>query len=154
MISPGGADTVSVVPCSGYDKVFTNACHLLLQTVAGLECFFLAMTLHIEEQKKAQAEIDNVIGLGRLPTLRDRECLPYTSALLTEVQRRYNFAMLGSVSFLLCMAGFSLGKYKSRCSSCLERGRCSRGILHPERLSCHGECVVSLTNSVNCSVHA
>lgn len=70
------------------------------QTIAGLECFFLAMTIHIEEQKKAQAEIDNVIGLGRLPTLRDRESLPYTNALITEVRRRYIFAMLGSL-FLL-----------------------------------------------------
>lgn len=67
------------------------------QTLAGLECFFLAMNLHTEEQKKAQAEIDKVIGSGRLPTLRDRESLPYTNALLTEVQRRYPFAMLGDL---------------------------------------------------------
>lgn len=99
VISPGGADTVSVFPCSGYDRAFTNTCHLLRQTVAGLECFFLAMALHTEEQKKAQAEIDKVIGLGRLPTLRDRECLPYTNGLITEVQRRYPFAMLGNLSF-------------------------------------------------------
>lgn len=64
-----------------------------------MECFFLAMTLHTDEQKKAQAEIDTVVGSGRLPTLRDRECLPYTSALLTEVQRRYNFVMLGKILF-------------------------------------------------------
>lgn len=70
------------------------------QTIAGLECFFLAMTIHVEEQKKAQAEIDNVIGLGRLPTLRDRESLPYTNALITEVQRRYIFAMLGDLFVL------------------------------------------------------
>lgn len=60
------------------------------------------MTLHTEEQEKAQAEIGKVIGLGRLPTLRDRESLPYTNALLTEVQRRYSFVKLGDF-VCLCM---------------------------------------------------
>lgn len=56
------------------------------------------MTLHPKEQRRSQAEIDEVIGSDRLPTLRDREHLPYTKALLTEVQRLYNFGMLGDIT--------------------------------------------------------
>jgi cytochrome P450 len=49
--------------------------------------FFLAMALYPDVQKKAQAEIDSVIGPGRLPRLADRERLPYTEALTKEVMR-------------------------------------------------------------------
>jgi hypothetical protein len=45
------------------------------------------MVRHPEVQKKAQAEIDSVIGHGRLPTLEDRESLPYLNALLMELYR-------------------------------------------------------------------
>lgn len=97
VISSGGADTVGVFLLNVTDVPLKRFLICYGQTLAGLECFFLAMTLHTEEQKKAQAEIDKVIGSGKLPTLRDRESLPYTSALLTEVQRRYSFAMLGAL---------------------------------------------------------
>ena len=45
------------------------------------------MTLHPEAQAKAQAEIDSVIGTDRLPTLADRDQLPYVEALVKEVFR-------------------------------------------------------------------
>lgn len=153
VISPGGADTVSVFPCSGYDRAFTNTCHLLQQTVSGLECFFLAMALHTEEQKKAQAEIDKVIGLGRLPTLRDGECLPYTNALITEAQRRYPFAMLGNLSFTTrCGWLFTMKIIKNQVSlmprerTMSTRDTSSRKALLSSRMC--GESKIS----VNCSV--
>jgi hypothetical protein len=59
--------------------------------------FFLAMTLHPEFQKKAQAEIDRVIGTERLPTLDDREHLPYTDALVKEVLRWQTVTPQGNV---------------------------------------------------------
>ncbi|KAF9522936.1 cytochrome P450 [Crepidotus variabilis] len=49
--------------------------------------FFLAMVLFPEVQKKAQAEIDTVIGNDRLPTLADMPHLPYVNAVVTEVLR-------------------------------------------------------------------
>ncbi|KAI0267115.1 cytochrome P450 [Gloeopeniophorella convolvens] len=49
--------------------------------------FFLAMTLYPEVQHKAQEEIDRVIGTDRLPTLADRDSLPYIKALQWEVFR-------------------------------------------------------------------
>ena len=45
------------------------------------------MTLHPQVVKKAQEELDRVVGNDRLPELSDRENLPYVSALLKEVLR-------------------------------------------------------------------
>ncbi|KAH9850080.1 cytochrome P450 [Lenzites betulinus] len=56
-------------------------------TVAALSTFFLAMSCFPEAQRKAQAEIDAIIGNDRLPTLADRERLPYLNALVLEVLR-------------------------------------------------------------------
>ena len=49
--------------------------------------FILAMTLFPDKQKKAQQEIDTVIGLNRLPEFSDRGSLPYVEALVQEVLR-------------------------------------------------------------------
>ncbi|KAG1874761.1 cytochrome P450 [Suillus subalutaceus] len=56
-------------------------------TVSAIYSFFLAMTLFPDAQKKAQAEIDAVIGPDRLPSFVDRDSLPYTEALAKEVLR-------------------------------------------------------------------
>ena len=45
------------------------------------------MSLYPDVQKRAQAEIDAVIGPNRLPTLADRSRLPYVEALVSEVLR-------------------------------------------------------------------
>lgn len=47
----------------------------------------LAMTRNREVQKKAQEELDRVVGRERLPNFSDRDSLPYVSALLEEVYR-------------------------------------------------------------------
>lgn len=64
-------------------------------TVSAIYSFFLAMTLHPEVLKKAQAEIDAIIGNDRLPIFADRENLPYVDALVTEVFRWHSVAPLG-----------------------------------------------------------
>jgi len=56
-------------------------------TVSAINSFFLAMSLYPEVQRKAQAEIDAVVGNDRLPTFTDREHLPFIEALVLEVQR-------------------------------------------------------------------
>ncbi|KDQ57072.1 hypothetical protein JAAARDRAFT_35668 [Jaapia argillacea MUCL 33604] len=56
-------------------------------TVSTTYTFYLAMTLHPEILKKAQAEIDAVVGSDRLPSFEDRENLPYVNALVKEVLR-------------------------------------------------------------------
>ena len=45
------------------------------------------MTCFPDVQKKAQAEIDAVVGPDRLPSFADRDSLPYTDALVKEVFR-------------------------------------------------------------------
>ncbi|CAI7617955.1 unnamed protein product [Penicillium bialowiezense] len=56
-------------------------------TVSSIACFFLAMALFPEVQRKAQQELDTVIGEKRLPHFHDRESLPYINALVKEVLR-------------------------------------------------------------------
>ena len=45
------------------------------------------MTMYPEVQRKAQAEIDHVIGKSRLPVHSDENSLPYLQAVLKEVLR-------------------------------------------------------------------
>ncbi|KAG1779292.1 cytochrome P450 [Suillus placidus] len=64
-------------------------------SISSLYSFFLAMTLFPEVQKKAQAEIDAVVGPDRLPSFTDRASLPYIDALAKEVLR-WNVAIPGA----------------------------------------------------------
>ncbi|KAG9282738.1 cytochrome P450 2J2-like [Astyanax mexicanus] len=45
-------------------------------------------------QEKVQEEIDHVVGRSRLPTLADKANMPYTNAVLHEVQRKGNLVPL------------------------------------------------------------
>ena len=45
------------------------------------------MALYPDVQKKAQAEIDAVVGPNRLPDFQDRSSLPYINAVLKESSR-------------------------------------------------------------------
>ena len=65
------------------------------QTVSSFETFFLAMTSFPEVQAKAQVELDTVIGKDRIPTLADKDRLPYISALTLEVLRWHPIAPFG-----------------------------------------------------------
>nr|BED42941.1 cytochrome P450 monooxygenase [Trametes versicolor] len=56
-------------------------------TIAALSTFILCMMLFPEVQRKAQAEVDAVIGGDRLPRIADRDALPYVGAVLKEVLR-------------------------------------------------------------------
>ncbi|KAH8101906.1 cytochrome P450 [Cristinia sonorae] len=56
-------------------------------TSATLENFLIAMIHHPHIMRKAQAEIDRVVGRGRLPTFKDRSQLPYIRALVREILR-------------------------------------------------------------------
>ncbi|KAF8996018.1 cytochrome P450 [Cyathus striatus] len=64
-------------------------------TMSSLHSFILAIMLHPEVQEKAQTELDNVVGSGRLPEFSDRPFLPYISAITKEVLRWNPIAPLG-----------------------------------------------------------
>jgi hypothetical protein len=48
-----------------------------LQTITSISHFILAMLLHPEAQRRAQAELDAVVGADRLPTIEDRGKMPF-----------------------------------------------------------------------------
>ncbi|KAF5646140.1 oxidoreductase [Fusarium sp. NRRL 52700] len=56
-------------------------------TVSSIRGFVLAMLLFPDVQKKAQQEIDSVVGTERLPQFEDRHNLPYVDALIKETLR-------------------------------------------------------------------
>ncbi|KAH8093138.1 cytochrome P450 monooxygenase [Cristinia sonorae] len=55
--------------------------------VSVMRTFILAMVLHPEVFKKAQEEIDSIVGPDRLPDWEDRDSLPYLNCVLKEVLR-------------------------------------------------------------------
>lgn len=57
--------------------------------------FTLAMTKFPHVQRKAQEEIDQVVGTDRLPTFEDRHNLPYINALVKEVTRWWTITPMG-----------------------------------------------------------
>ncbi|TFK47996.1 cytochrome P450 [Heliocybe sulcata] len=56
-------------------------------TAATAHNFVLAMAMYPEVQRKAQQELDAVVGSQRLPDFSDRENLPYINAIVKEVTR-------------------------------------------------------------------
>ncbi|CUA68608.1 O-methylsterigmatocystin oxidoreductase [Rhizoctonia solani] len=63
-------------------------------TVGTISNFVLAMVLHPEIFRKAQEEIDRVVGNDRLPLVSDRADLPYIESVLLETLRWYPVAPL------------------------------------------------------------
>jgi len=59
--------------------------------------FIQAMACFPEVQKKAQAEIDKVVGPNRLPTLNDEPNLPYIRAMIKETLRWMPTTLTGAV---------------------------------------------------------
>ena len=57
--------------------------------------FLLVISLHQEVMRRAQEEIDMVVGRERMPTFEDWDQLPYTSALVKEVSRWNTISLLG-----------------------------------------------------------
>ena len=66
------------------------------QLVASFQTFLLAMAMYPSVQRKAQVELDAVVGQDRLPRLSDREKLPYVNALMDEVLR---WKVVGQLAF-------------------------------------------------------
>ncbi|KAJ7843627.1 cytochrome P450 [Mycena olivaceomarginata] len=56
-------------------------------TAAALSVFMLAMTLYPDVLRKAQVEVDEVVGRQRVPTFADQANLPYIRALVKETLR-------------------------------------------------------------------
>ncbi|KAG1855052.1 cytochrome P450 [Suillus tomentosus] len=73
---------------SALKKAATSAIVGSYETSASLlMAFALAMVSYPDVQKRAQAEIDSVVGRDRLPTFEDRASLPYIESVLRETLR-------------------------------------------------------------------
>ncbi len=57
------------------------------KTNAATLTFLYLIAAHPEIQRKAQEELDRVLGSSHLPTFEDRKSLPYTDAIYREVLR-------------------------------------------------------------------
>lgn len=66
------------------------------QTDAAFMCFVLSMVLHPDAQRRAMAEVDEVVAMDRLPDFEDRSSLPYVEAVLREVWRWRPITPLGA----------------------------------------------------------
>ena len=64
-----------------------------------MQALFLAIILYPEVQKKAQVEIDTVVGPNRLPDFHDRPSLPYINAIVKESMRWHSVLALGGSFF-------------------------------------------------------
>ena len=83
ILTLAGSDTVS---CGSL--LFYRECLLdHSQTVAAITAFILALVLYPEVQRRAQEELDRVIGTSRLPTFDDRPTLPYIECIVKETLR-------------------------------------------------------------------
>ena len=76
-----------------------------METNAVLSAFILAMVIHQDVFKKAQEELDCVVGQDRLPDIRDRESLPYLRCLTLELYR-YVVIMRENIEEFTYVGGF------------------------------------------------
>jgi hypothetical protein len=76
--------------------------------------------MHPEIQKRAQAEIDGVIGVDRLPNFEDRPHLPYLEAICKETMRypqvcltvrQLMMSMMGCLSLKALSSLLTYGKF-------------------------------------------
>jgi len=105
------------------------------------------MILHPEAQKRAQAEIDAVVGTGRLPNFDDRKSLPYVEALFREVDRSdvtndfeltflsVNALQSSSSSRCVMLHNCTIfccnPRFDPRCDACFHGRRLLRRLLYP-----------------------
>nr|XP_003411200.1 cytochrome P450 2J2-like [Loxodonta africana] len=95
--------------CSTLDLFFAGT----ETTSTTLRWALLYLAIYPEIQEKVQTEIDRVIGQSRQPSLNDREHMPYTNAVIHEVQRMGNILPVNvprEVTFDTTMAGYQLPK--------------------------------------------
>ena len=93
---------------------------------------FLVLVLYPEVKKRAQAELDSVLGRDRLPTFGDRPHLPYIDAMCKELMR---WQMVTPVGAIISIIKNMIRDAKSdlRRSSRIRRRRCLQGIFYSKR---------------------
>jgi hypothetical protein len=91
--SSAGLDSVRVSRIFPADFLFTPT----IKTTSSINSLFLALALFPHVQRRAQAELDVVVGRDRLPTFDDRPHLPYIEAMCKELLRWMIVAPIGTI---------------------------------------------------------
>nr|XP_008509314.1 PREDICTED: cytochrome P450 2D14-like isoform X1 [Equus przewalskii] len=68
----------------------------MMTTSTTLDWVLLLMILHPDVQCRVQQEVDEVIGQARRPEMGDQACMPFTMAVVHEVQRFADIIPLGA----------------------------------------------------------
>lgn len=95
-------------------------------------CWRSLLIIFTEVLKKAQAEIDAVVGSDRLPSFSDREHLPYVNAVMTEALRWNSVAPTGWL-FRSSFTIWHFNNYLFRCSPQSYGRRHYRWLFHSQR---------------------
>lgn len=74
----------------------SRCAHGTVQTAAIKQWFAAHIPAFPEMQARAQAELDSVVGRDRLPAPHDEKNLPYTRAIIKEIERVHNPFWLGT----------------------------------------------------------
>ena len=69
----------------------------VMKAVSSMTSFFLALALFPQVQRRAQVELDAVVGRDRLPALDDRSRLPYIEAFCKELMRWQMVTPIGTI---------------------------------------------------------
>ena len=92
-----------------------------MQTSVTLINFVLAMLHYPGAMRKAQAELDAVVGQGRPPTFDDMPNLPYIRAMVKETLRWRPIAPLGM--YHMSYHGIQSIDISNSCSSSIDRSK-------------------------------
>ncbi|KAJ7899595.1 cytochrome P450 [Mycena olivaceomarginata] len=89
------------------------------ETTSGqMAWFMMAMILYPEAKKKAQEELDTVVGRNRMPVFQDYEHLPYICALVKEIMHWRGVAPL-SVPHRLAQDDYYEGHFLPKDTICI-----------------------------------
>ncbi|XP_064382545.1 cytochrome P450 1A1-like [Halichondria panicea] len=83
-------------------------------TAVTLKYSLMMMALYPDVQRKLHEELDRVVGKNRYPEFADKDDLPYTMAVMSEINRHHSMSALSLTHTTTCdteFHGYSLAKH-------------------------------------------
>lgn len=100
-----------------------------------MQFFYYLMLTHPDVQKRAQAELQAIVGPDRLPALKDRERLPFTESVWKETLRLHPATPLGRLFVPETIKTTSYTKNLST-PALYEQERHIQRVLYPKTFGC------------------